>query len=114
MAMSSAARLQHLLGLSDDELLQILQAGPLEVVSGEVDHMPELSILLALLAEAEERAGAAVLRRWVRASGPAGRPLDLLLRRDFAAFEDALATLAERGFVVTRRGQDGAPPATRR
>jgi hypothetical protein len=41
-----------------------------------------------------------VLRRWVRASGPAGRPLDLLLAHDFGAFEDALATLAERGFVL--------------
>jgi hypothetical protein len=53
-----------------------------------------------------------VLRRWVRASGPAGRPLDLLLRRDFGAFEDALAALAERGFVVSR-APGGAPPATR-
>jgi hypothetical protein len=53
-----------------------------------------------------------VLSRWVRASGPRGRPLDLLLRRDFAAFEDALAALAERGFLLTRPGRDGAPPAT--
>ena len=78
----------------------MLDAGPLEVVAGELDHKPELPILLDLLAEAEERAGAAVLRRWVRAAGPAGRPLDLLLARDFAAFENALATLAERGFVL--------------
>ncbi len=41
-----------------------------------------------------------MLRRWVRATGPAGRPLDLLLARDFGGFEDALATLAERGFVL--------------
>jgi hypothetical protein len=41
-----------------------------------------------------------VLRRWVRASGPGGRPLDRLLARDFGAFEDALSTLAERGFVL--------------
>jgi hypothetical protein len=40
----------------------------------------------------------------VRAEGPAGRPLDLLLRRDFPAFEDALATLAERGFVIRGGG----------
>jgi hypothetical protein len=45
-----------------------------------------------------------VLRRWVRAGGPAGRPLDLLLERDFGAFEDALATLADRGFVIRRGG----------
>ena len=41
-----------------------------------------------------------MLRRWVRASGPQGRPLDHLLARDFGAFEDALGTLAERGFVL--------------
>jgi hypothetical protein len=43
-----------------------------------------------------------VLRRWVRASGPSGRPLDLLLARDFAGFEEALQTLASRGFVIRR------------
>ena len=53
-----------------------------------------------LLAEAEERAGAPVLRRWVRAAGPNGRPIDHLLTRDFAAFENDLATLADRGFVL--------------
>ena len=47
-----------------------------------------------------------MLRRWVRASGPAGRPIDALLSRDFAAFEDALGALADRGFVL--RG-GGAP-----
>ena len=70
------------------------------MLSGQLDHKPELPILLALLAESEERAGAPVLRRWVRAAGPRGRPLDHLLARDFGAFEDALATLAERGFVL--------------
>jgi hypothetical protein len=70
------------------------------VLSGDLDHLPELPILHALLADAEERAGAAVLRRWVRANGPAGRPLDRLLARDFAGFENALATLADRGFVL--------------
>ena len=70
------------------------------MIGGELDHKPELPILLDLLAEGEERAGPAVLRRWVRAAGPAGRPLDLLLARDFAAFENALATLADRGFVL--------------
>ena len=52
----------------------MLDADPLAVIAGELDHKPELPILLDLLAEAEERAGAPVLRRWVRASGPrAGR-----------------------------------------
>jgi hypothetical protein len=82
----------------------VLDADPLAVLSGDLDHRPELPILRDLLAEAQERAGAAVLRRWVRATGPAGKPLDRLLARDFAAFEDALATLAERGFVVRGGG----------
>jgi hypothetical protein len=95
---NDAGRLQHLLGLTDEELLAVLDAGPLEVITGELDHRSELPILLDLLAEAEERAGAPVLRRWVRSAGPAGRPLDLLLARDFGAFEDALVVLGERGF----------------
>ena len=98
--MSGAQHLQELLGLSDEELLAVLDEDPLTVLGGELDHKPELPILLDLLAEAEERAGAPVLRRWVRAQGPSGRPLDTLLARDFGAFEDALATLAERGFVL--------------
>ena len=82
----------------------MLDEDPLTVLTGELDHKPELPILLELLAEAEERAGAPVLRRWVRAQGPSGRPLDRLLARDFGAFEDALATLAERGFVLRSGG----------
>ncbi len=82
----------------------MLGADPLAVVGGDLDHRPELAILLDLLADAEERAGAAVLRRWVRTAGPAGRPIDLLLARDFAAFETALAALAERGFVLRSGG----------
>ena len=110
---TQAQHLQELLGLSDEELLAILDADPLAVIGGELEHKPELPILLDLLAEAEENAGAPVLRRWVRASGPRGRPLDLLLARDFAAFEDALATLASRGFVVASpsRGRGTSPPA---
>ena len=104
MSAGRAARLAGLLGLEDDELLAVLDADPLSVVSGDLEHRPELGILLDLLADAEERAGEAVLRRWVRAPGPNGRPLELLLARDFAAFEDALATLAERGFVLRGGG----------
>ena len=96
----AAARLADLLGLSDDELLETLGADPLALVSGEADVLPEVPVLLALAAEAEEAAGGAVLRRWLRATGPAGRPLDLLLRREFPAFEDALVVLAERGLVL--------------
>ena len=52
-----------------------------------------------------------MLRRWVRREGPAGRPIDLLLARDFAGFEDALATLAERGFVLRGGGGRAGPAA---
>jgi hypothetical protein len=96
----SAHRLQELLGLSDEELLTILDADPLEVVGSDLDHKPELPILLDLLAEHDEGG----LKRWVRSEGPNGRPIDLLMRRDFAAFENALATLAERGFVIRGPG----------
>lgn len=93
-----------MLGLDDDELLTVLDAGPLEVVAGDLDHRPELPILMDLLAEAEEAAGAPVLQRWVRREGPSGRPIEFLLARDFGRFEDALATLADRGFVIRGGG----------
>jgi hypothetical protein len=92
------------LGLTDDELCAVLDADPLEVIVDDLDHRPEVGILLDLTAEAQERAGPEVLRRWLRTTGPSGRPLDLLLRRDFAAFEDAIAALAERGFVIRGGG----------
>ncbi len=82
----------------------MLDADPLSVVSGDLDHRPELPILLDLLAEAEQQAGAPMLQRWLRREGPAGRPIDLLLARDFGAFENALTTLAERGFVLRGGG----------
>ena len=70
------------------------------MVSGDLDHKPELPILLDLLAEHDESG----LKRWLRTDGPNGRPIDLLAKRDFSAFEDALATLSERGFVIRGRG----------
>jgi len=97
---TEAYRLMEMLGLSEDELCQILAVQPLELLSDQIDHRPEPSILLDLLGDAAEQAGPAVLTRWVRASGPHGRPIDLLAARDFAGFEDALADLAERGFVL--------------
>ena len=103
--MGDAARLQALLGLSDEELLEALGADPLDVLSGDADVLPEVPVLRALAEEAAERSGEPVLRRWIRASGPAGRPLDLLLRRDFAAFEDALAVLDERGLILRSRNR---------
>lgn len=95
----------ELLGLTEDELCRTLDVDALTLLSGQLDHRPELPILLDLLGDARERAGAAVLRRWVRASGSHGRPIDLLCRRDFGAFEDALADLAERGFVLRGGGR---------
>jgi hypothetical protein len=95
-----ALRLMDLLGLSEDELCTILAVDPLTLLSGQIEHRAELGILLALLAEPAEQAGPALLARWVRAQGPAGRPIDALLRRDFPAFEDAVAALQERGFVL--------------
>jgi hypothetical protein len=90
------------LGLSDDELCQVLAVDPIAVLTNELDHRPELPILLDLTAEAAERVGAPMLRSWIRRSGPNGVPADHLTARDFAAFEDDLASLAERGFVVRR------------
>jgi hypothetical protein len=90
------------LGLSEEELCRVLDVDPLTLIAGDLDHRPGLPILLALTGEAAERVGEPVLRSWVRASGPSGRPIDRLLARDFAAFEDDLATLDERGFVLRR------------
>jgi hypothetical protein len=90
----------ELLGLGEDELCRVLDVDPLTLLSGQLEHRAELPILLDLLEEAGERAGPPILKRWVRAAGPRGRPIDSLLARDFGAFEDGLAELAERGFVL--------------
>jgi hypothetical protein len=99
-----AAELMRRLGLTDDELCAVLAVDPLAVISDELDHRPELAILLDLTAEAEEAVGGALLRRWLRTHGPTGRPVDHLLARDFAAFEDDLAALAARGYVIRGGG----------
>ena len=67
------------LGLTEDELCRALGVDPLAVISGDLDDKPQLPILLALTGEAAERVGEDVLRRWLRAGGPNGRPLDHLL-----------------------------------
>jgi hypothetical protein len=95
-----AVRLMELLGLSEDELCRVLDVDPLTLLSGQLEHRAELPILLNLLDEAAARVGPAVLTRWVRARGAGGRPIDMLLSRDFGAFEDALSDLAARGFVL--------------
>ncbi len=91
------------LGLTEEELCRVLDVDPLTLIAGELEHRPGLPILLTLTEEAAERVGEDVVRRWLRANGPRGRPVDHLLARDYAAFEDDLDTLSERGFVVRRR-----------
>jgi hypothetical protein len=90
------------LGLTEDELCAALDADPLTLISGELDHKPQLPILLALTEEAAERVQPDALRRWLRTTGPAGRPLDHLLAHNYPAFEDAVEQLIQRGFVIRR------------
>jgi hypothetical protein len=98
--MTPASQLMDRLGLSDDELCEVLDVDPLSVIAGDLDHRPELAILLALTAEASERVGPQTLRGWLRRRGPNGIPLEHLTSREFGAFEDDLAVLAERGYVL--------------
>jgi hypothetical protein len=100
MTGSPAAELMERLGLSDDELCEVLAADPVAILANDLDHRPELRILLDLTEEAAARVGPGLLRRWLRRRGPTGVPLEHLRARDFAAFEDDLAVLAERGFVL--------------
>ncbi len=100
MTSTAAALLMDRLGLTEDELCEVLDVDPLTVITGELEHKPQLPILLTLTQEAAERVASGVLPRWVRSTGPSGRPLDHLLARDYAAFEDDLQSLADRGFVL--------------
>jgi hypothetical protein len=104
MTSTAAVLLMDRLGLSEDELCLALGVDPLSVIAGELDDKPQLPILLALTEEAAERVGEGVLRRWLRAAGPTGRPVDHLLAQDYAAFEDDLGALADRGFVLRSVG----------
>jgi hypothetical protein len=97
---SPAVELMLRLGLSDDELCGVLAADPIAILTGELQHRPELRILLDLTAEAAEQVGDGVLRRWLRRRGPNGVPFEHLRARDFAAFENDLDVLARRGFVL--------------
>jgi hypothetical protein len=98
-----AAALQRRLGLTDDELLAVLDEDALTVITDDLDHRPEVPLLLQLTAGPSERLGEERFVRWVRANGAKGRPLDHLLARDFTAFEDALDDLDERGFIIRKR-----------
>jgi hypothetical protein len=84
------AELALRLGLSDDEALEIFQVDALTAIGGDLDHRPEIDILDAMTQEAAELVGDGPLARWVRSSATAPTGLELLERRDFVAFEDAL------------------------
>jgi hypothetical protein len=99
---TGAAVLAERLGLSDEELLTVVAADPLSVMAGDLDHRPEIPILLALTEDVD----AGVLRRWLRATGAYGKPLDLLLGRDFPAFEDAVEDLRSRGMILRAKPKD--------
>lgn len=83
---STAARLlQERLGLTDEELLTVLDVDLLTLIGGgELPHRPELALLLALTAEHEP----SLLRIWVR-----NGPIEHLLAREFGPFEDDLDAL---------------------
>lgn len=102
MPTTAAQLLAERLGLTDDEVLEILDADPLSVIGGELEHKPQLALLLTLTAEPAEQVGLPTLQRWMRTSGPAGRPVELLTARRYASFEDALATLQARGLIIRR------------
>jgi len=104
MTSTAAALLMDRLGLTEDELCRALGVAPLAVIGGDLDDKPQLPLLLALTEEAADHVGAEILRRWLRSSGPRGRPLDHLIANDYAAFEDDLAALADRGFVLRGGG----------
>lgn len=82
--MTAARVLQDRLGLTDEELLQVLDADPLSLIGDDLDHRAELPILLALTEPYEP----SLLRLWVR-----NGPIDDLLVRDFASFETKLEAL---------------------
>ena len=100
MSATPAVDLMLRLGLSDEELCEVLAVDPIAVLTGELAHRPELQILLDLTADAAQQVGDGVLRRWLRRRGPNGVPFEHLRARDFAAFEDDLDVLSARGFVL--------------
>jgi hypothetical protein len=103
MSTTAAQLLAERLGLTDDEVLQVLDADPLSVIGGgDLEHKPQLALLLTLTADPAEQVGQPTLHRWMRTAGPSGRPVELLTARRFGDFEDALATLAERGLIIRR------------
>ena len=93
-----AQLLQERLGLTEDDLCRVLGADPLTILSGQADADPRLRILLDLTGELVELISPAALRAWAGRQPQRGHLLD----GDFAAFEDDLAALRERGFTIRR------------
>ena len=58
-----------LLGLTEDELCEVLGVDPLTLLSGQLDHRAELPILLDLLGEPAEQAGTLAERGFVLRRG---------------------------------------------
>jgi hypothetical protein len=75
MTSTAAALLMDRLGLSEDELCVALDVDPLTIIGGDLEHKPQLPILLALTEEAAARVADGVLPRWMRSTGPSGCPL---------------------------------------
>jgi hypothetical protein len=100
---NQAAALMETLGLTEDELCQILDADALTLLSGQVEHVARLRILATLVDEAAEQVPRATLKAWVRTETPHGRPIDALLARAFGQFENALDELTRRGVIVRKR-----------
>lgn len=104
MTPGAAERVKAQLGLADDELCDVLGLSPVQLLAGEADLLPQTAVLDELLRAASEQVSGEGIRRWLRASGPAGRPYDHLVAHDYGAFENALETLLSRGFVVRKPG----------
>ena len=97
----------ELLGLSEDELCATLDVDALTLLSGTA----RAQCRAADPARAARRGGRARRRAGAQALGTSvgagGRPIDALISRDFGAFEDALAELEQRGFVLEEAAADG-------
>lgn len=106
MVPGASERVQAALGLDDAELCDVLGLSPVQLLTGEGDLLPQTAVLDALLRDAAEAVNGEALRRWLRASGPQGVPLDLLREHDYEGFEQSLEALRERGFVIRARRSD--------
>ena len=72
MTSTAAALLMDRLGLTEDELCGVLDVDPLTVITGELEHKPQLPILLTLTQEAAERVAAASCRAGCAPPGRTG------------------------------------------